>query len=132
MLRQLFIGMIIFLAMGSLQAQTDVLKVSAYWGAITNIKVDSETIKQLDAIKVQDTSQNRNIKWISRYKFYIQPAMEGPVKTVIASGAFFNDQIKSYLSNPQTGDKIVISEIIGFVENEGVRQIPTAIVMVVK
>ncbi len=113
-------------------AQQNLSRIPAYWGAITDLSVTAQELATLESISVHDTIKNRNIKWISKFRFYVQPAQTGPVKVAISSGAYINYQMKNYITNPQPGDKIVISEIIGYVENEGIRQIPTAIVLVVK
>lgn len=113
-------------------AQKNLVKIPAYWGAITDLSVTVEELASFESISVHDTLKNRNIKWISKFRFYVQPAQTGPVKVAMSSGPFINNQMKQYITNPKPGDKIVISEIIGYVENEGVRQIPTAIVLVVR
>jgi len=113
-------------------AQYSTKTVSAYWGSITNLRISPQQLYELESIIVLDTSKFRTIKWISKYKFFVQPALEGPVKVAIGNSADVSRWIKLYLSDPKPGDKIVVSEIFAYVENEGVRQIPTAIVLIVK
>lgn len=124
----IFISALLFQA----NAQKAPDNIQAFWGSITDLQVSGDELQNIQTFSLHDTIKGREIKWVSKYRFYFQPAQTGPVKVTHGAGVFLNQVIKQQSINPQPGDKIVISEIFAYVENEGVRQIPTAIVLVVK
>lgn len=128
----LFFSLILISFVSAFAQKKDLTNVPAYWGAITELKVSADELLSFESIIVQDTIKNRNIKWVSGFQFYMQPALNGPLKVANSSDKYLNSQMRQFIANPQPGDRIVVSEIIGYVENEGIRQIPTAIVLVVQ
>ncbi len=110
------------------KAQPPLMEIKAYWGEVSTLKVPASQLNQIEYIKILDTVKGREIKYISRYRLYYQPVDYGPVKVMDGHGIFISSQLKS-IPNPKPGDKIILSDIYGYVNTEGFKQIPTAVVM---
>jgi uncharacterized phage protein gp47/JayE len=113
-------------------AQKKYDKVDTYWGKVSSFNVTADELKTFDQIFVYDTIKKREISDIYRFRFIVQPIMAGPVKVAETNGNSLSNQMRSFIENPQPGDRIIVSQIFAHVSGEGVRQIPTAIVFVVE
>lgn len=132
MKKYILILFILVASVSGIKAQKNDSNLEAYWGSVTSLSLSKEQLSNIESFSISDTINIREIKWISRYKFYVQSAQKGPVRVIHGNGSFIDQKMKSYFINPESGDKIIFSEIFAYVENEGVRKIPTAIVLVVK
>lgn len=113
-------------------SQSDLSKVDIYWGKVSSFIVSPDQLKAFNQIFVFDTIKKREISEISKFRFIVQPVMNGPVKIAETTGNALSLQMRSFIEDPKPGDRIIVSEIFAYVNGEGIRQIPTAIVFVVE
>ena len=109
----------------------DLTTINAYWGQVTDITLSKEQVAEIQYMVIRDTLKNRDIKYITQYSFYYQKASDGPVEFRRGQGAYLNGSLRG-LAGLEPGDRIIVSEIFGYVQDEGLKQIPTAIVMVIR
>jgi len=103
-----------------------------YWGNVSSFELTTTELQNFYKIEIIDTLKNRKIAEVSKFRFIVQPLMEGPVKVADAQGPIFNASIKELIQTSKPGDRIVVSDIFAYVENEGTRKIPVAAVFEVK
>jgi len=103
-----------------------------YWGNVSSYELTGSELHQFYKIEIIDTVKHRKIADVSKFRFFIQPLMDGPVKMTEADGPLFNSSIKELIMTSKPGDRIVVSDIFAYVENEGNRKIPVAAVFEVK
>jgi len=132
MFKRFFILFFCILGVLILKAQDSASIIHIYWGQVPEVSVTADQIKVFSYVKVHDTLKSRNISEVTKFRFMIQPVMQGDVKVADAKGAYFTDRMKNLVANPASGDRIIISEVYAKVENEGERKIPAAIVFVVQ
>jgi hypothetical protein len=136
LLRKLFkmkkhLFFILFLTLTNFLFAQEELVLEAYWGAVSNFKVQPEEIKNLKSIKVMDTLNGKQISEVTKFMLMYQAAADGPVKVVETLGPELSLNMRDLINNPQPGDKIILSKIYAVVNNSEERQIPTAIVLFV-
>lgn len=103
-----------------------------FWGNVSSFEITAAEFQKFLKIEVLDTLKNRKIADVSKFRFIIQPLMDGPVKVAEGEGPVFNSTMKEFILSSKPGDRIVVSDIFAYVENEGTRKIPTAAVFEVK
>ena len=132
LMRKLLVLSIILFSFTRLIAQDSISIINVYWGQVVDLNVSPEQLKDLKYIKVHDTIKSRSISEVTKFRFMMQPVMQGDVKVSDARGPFFNDRMKTLVQNPVSGDRIIITEIYAIVGDEGERKIPAAAVLVVE
>ncbi|MBC8343033.1 MAG: hypothetical protein ISR55_03250 [Bacteroidetes bacterium] len=132
MKKQIFIFLFSFSTLSAAFCQADLTTVETYWGKVSSFKVSPDQLKAFNRIYVFDTILKREISEISKFRFIVQPVMDGPVKIAETTGNELSLKMRTFIENPKPGDRIIVSEIFAYVNGEGFRQIPTAIVFVVE
>lgn len=107
------------------------LILEAYWGAVSNFKIQPTELKKLKSITVKDTLNGKQISEVTKFMLMYQAAADGPVKVVETLGPELSATMKNLINNPKPGDKIIVSKIYAVVNDSEERQIPTAIVLFV-
>lgn len=115
-----------------LQNQAAPEKIVLYWGSVSNFEVTTQEILKLNRLEIVDTIKHRKISEINKFRFIIQPLLDGPVKVAEANGPELNQLMRDYISSARPGDRILITDIFAFVESQGLRQIPAAAVFEIK
>ena len=113
-------------------AQDSLGIIHLYWGQVSDMVISTEQIKEIKSIHVHDTIKNRSISEVTKFRFMMQPVLQGEVKVIDGKGAYLNDRMKLLIQNPGSGDRIIITEIYAKVGEEGERKIPVAAVIVVE
>ena len=132
-MNKLLIALLIFLTTDlTAFSQSDISKIDIYWGKVSKFTVSAEQLKTINQIYVLDTILKRQISDIHKFRFIVQPIMNGPVRVAETKGNILSQQMRTFIEDPKPGDRIIFSEIFAYVTGEGVRQIPTAIVFVVE
>ena len=113
-------------------SQSDISTVVAYWGEVSSHTVAADQLVTLNRIVVQDTIKQRRVSEIQKFRLIVQPVLSGPVQVAEAFGSLLSSQMKGFLSNPQHGDRIIVTDIYADVNGEGLRKIPAALVFIVE